>query len=293
VTGNIANIGDVVKPAEILINRIADATGVLFKPHQMIREAKAQTKITVLQAEAEAKAALIRTQSDIESQAIRDRAAQRIVHEAILEQNNIENITEKALLLVDTAKITEESLTDNAWLTHFYDHAKTINDEYMQMFWAKILEEEAIEAKSFSRKAINILHEMCKEDVIDFQHLCYFMFSDILFIYHINTDFLELHNLSFNKLVNLETLGLIKLDNINGFSTIFDDQKINLKCSKKNYMTLNLGESKTMSVGKVILTEAGHSLSKIETRFPSSLIKSICLGQWQKLGYNPKPFFNV
>jgi len=67
---SLISLGDLSKPATILIEKISDAVGGIAKPWQTVRVAKA-----------EAKADLIRAESRIEISEIERRALARIVRE--------------------------------------------------------------------------------------------------------------------------------------------------------------------------------------------------------------------
>jgi hypothetical protein len=82
---NIINLGDLSKPATVLIEKISDATGGIFKPWQIKRVAKA-----------EAEADEIKAVSKLEITHLQHRALQRFIYEEAKKQKNIEDITRKA-----------------------------------------------------------------------------------------------------------------------------------------------------------------------------------------------------
>lgn len=82
----LVNLGELSKPATVLIERISDAVGGIAKPWQVKRVAKA-----------EAEADLIRAQAKIEISDMEQRALIRMVHEEGRKQENIESITAKAI----------------------------------------------------------------------------------------------------------------------------------------------------------------------------------------------------
>jgi hypothetical protein len=46
----IAKLGDLSKPATVLIEKISDAVGGIFKPYQIVRVAKAEAEANRIQA---------------------------------------------------------------------------------------------------------------------------------------------------------------------------------------------------------------------------------------------------
>jgi hypothetical protein len=51
--GPLSNLGDLTKPATILIEKISEAVGGIFKPYQMVRVAKAEAEVGRIQAGAQ------------------------------------------------------------------------------------------------------------------------------------------------------------------------------------------------------------------------------------------------
>ena len=96
------NLGDLTKPATVLIEKISDAIGGIFKPHQIRR---------IAQAEAEAEG--IRAVSQLEITALQDRAISRFFIEEAKKQYNIETITSKALPLLEVGAIPQNIEDDS------------------------------------------------------------------------------------------------------------------------------------------------------------------------------------
>ena len=83
--GSLINLGELSKPATVLIEKISDAVGGIAKPWQIKRVANA-----------EAEAEKIKTLAQIEITDIQQRALVRMVREEGIQQENIESITEVA-----------------------------------------------------------------------------------------------------------------------------------------------------------------------------------------------------
>ena len=82
----LINIGELSKPATVLIEKISGAVGGIFEPYQIIRKTKA-----------EAEAKIIEEKADIEVTDIQRRAFKRFLKEEERKQKNIEEIAQKAL----------------------------------------------------------------------------------------------------------------------------------------------------------------------------------------------------
>src|SRR5437868_3657083 len=115
----IANIGDLAKPIDTLISKIADATGAVFQPWQTKRVAKA-----------EAEAETIKALEQLNRDGIVRRTAERLFAEEIKKQENAESIIGKALpSIADDSKPQD---IENDWLLNFFEHAKLVSDDEMQ-----------------------------------------------------------------------------------------------------------------------------------------------------------------
>lgn len=53
MTNNLINLGKLSKPATVLIEKISDAVGGIFKPYQIVRVAKAESEANRIQAESQ------------------------------------------------------------------------------------------------------------------------------------------------------------------------------------------------------------------------------------------------
>ena len=85
-SNSLLNLGDLSKPADILIKKISKGIGGFFEPFQIKRLAKA-----------EAAAAVIKAQSDIQINDLKYRAVHRWIEEIARDQQNMEVITAKAV----------------------------------------------------------------------------------------------------------------------------------------------------------------------------------------------------
>jgi hypothetical protein len=90
MSGGLINLGELSKPATVLIEKISDAIGGIFRPYQIRRIS-----------EAEAEAEKLRAVSQIEITALQERAIRRFFVEEAKKQYNIETITGKALPLLE------------------------------------------------------------------------------------------------------------------------------------------------------------------------------------------------
>ncbi len=108
--------GDLSKPAIVLIEKISDATGGIFRPYQIKRVAKAE-------------AAKLRALADLEISDIQQRALVRLVHEEGKKQENIERITTQSIKEL-TQDVKPEKIADD-WIAHFFDKCRLVSDAHL------------------------------------------------------------------------------------------------------------------------------------------------------------------
>src|SRR5205823_8902682 len=117
--GALVNLGELSKPATVLIEKISDAIGAVFLPHQIKRVAKA-----------EAEAEKIRVFTQIEINDIQQRALIRMIQDEGKKQENIEAISAKAIGDLEPSAKPEQ--LQNDWLSNFFDKCKLVSDQEMQ-----------------------------------------------------------------------------------------------------------------------------------------------------------------
>lgn len=104
---SVINLGDLAKPATVLIEKVSNAVGVLYEPRKIKNLAGAE-------AEAEKIKALVR----IELNEIQQRGIERLVHQEARKQENIESITAQASTALPPDAKTKDLEED--WVAHFF-----------------------------------------------------------------------------------------------------------------------------------------------------------------------------
>ena len=206
-TISLGNVGDLSKPVTVLIEKVANAVGVLYEPRRIKEKAKA-----------EAEAQEILALEEVKVDELKYRTMHRLVHEELGKQNNMESIIGKAIPSVsDEAK--PDKIEDD-WIANFFDKCRLISDHEMQALWAKILAGEANSPGKFSKKTVNLVANLDKSDAEAFTKLCRFGISRDRFyplIYDLEQSIYSDNGILFVTLSNLESIGLIKFDPLNGF----------------------------------------------------------------------------
>ena len=140
---SLINFGELSKPATVLIEKVSNAVGGIFKPWHIVRVA-----------EAEAKAKQIREVAQIRVTALHRRAIHRFLEEEGKRQSNIEKITQKALTFLEEHS-SPQNIEDD-WITNFFDKCRIVSNEDMQQLWSRVLAGEANAPGAFSKRTVNL-----------------------------------------------------------------------------------------------------------------------------------------
>ena len=203
---SLINIGELSRPATVLVEKISDAVGGIFKPYQIVRVAKA-----------EAQADRVRADSQIEISDLQRRAFHRFLEEEAKKQKNIEDITQKALPMLEES--SRPSDVEDDWITNFFDRCRLVSDTDMQGLWSKILAGESNSPGTYSKRTINVVSTLDQYDAVLFLQLCSFGL-DIQgltpLIYDESESIYNNNGIDLSTLRHLEAIGLISYE-LNGF----------------------------------------------------------------------------
>ena len=275
---SLIDFGKLSKPASVLIEKISDAVGGIYKPYQMVRCAKA-----------EAEAEKIRAVSQIEITDLQRRALNRFVSEEAQRQFNIEEITRQAIPLLSATATPEKIEKD--WIANFFDKSRLISDQEMQRLWANILAGEANVPGSFSKRTVNLLGDLDKSDAELFTSLCGFAWSIgiiTLLILDFQNSIYNNNGINFNSLCHLDSLGLIKFEIAEyrrlglpkQFAIFYFERPVTLIMSK--------GENNELKIGRVLLTKAGEELAVVCGATPVEGFFEYVYDKWAVAGLVPK-----
>ena len=258
---DLGNVGDLSKPATVLLEKVSDAIGGLARPWQIKR---------IAQAEAVAKR--MRAESEVEVSNLLSRAGNRFIAEQTRIQLNIEGITKRAL-----PNLTEDSSPEDVeddWIVNFLDKCKNISENDMQALWSRILAGEANNPGSFSRRTVNLVADLESSDAELFSKYCSYMWlshadSELHpFIFDFGNDVYTRKNISYASALHLQSLGLITL----GFDllgTIGRHTGFTLNLPEKSRLSyfgrdvdLHLRDGR-LHIGNVLFTQAGKDLSTV------------------------------
>lgn len=273
--GFLINLGDLSKPATVLVEKISDALGGYFKPYQIKRVAKA-----------EAEAEIIKAQAQIEVTELQRRTLERFVAEEAKKQENIEKITEKAIPeLEDSAK--PQNIEDD-WITNFFDKCRIISDNEMQSLWAKVLSGEGNSPGSYSKRTVNLLSSLDKSDAHLFTSLCGFgwLIREVTpLIFDFEEPVYNEKGINFDSLTHLDDIGLVSLENVVSYKVGVLSKKIVTRYFGTSYiLEFKNQQNNDLNIGKVVLTKTGEQLCKICGSKPVDGFTNYVFKMWEKKG---------
>ena len=263
---SLVNLGDLSKPAVVLIEKISDAIGGLFAPWQTRRNAAAERDAMVIRAKAKERFATIEAISDIQITDLHRRATNRLLDEEARRQKNIEDITAGAL--PNLKENASPDSIENDWLVNFFEKCRIVSDNQMQGLWSRILAGEANTPGTFSKRTVNFLSDLDKAEAELFTTLCGFVWYvssiPIPFVLDEKNDIYAAHGINFYALDQLDGIGLVQfrttghvlhMDQFSGVTPSYYGKTMVLDMSKV--------ANKTLNIGKVLLTKTGEELVPI------------------------------
>lgn len=180
----LMNIGDLAEPATTLIEKIADATSILYEPKHIVEVAKAQAEASKIQAASEieiaktkAEVAKIQAESEVEITDLHRRAAQRWIAEQGQQQESIEGTIIKAIPQLN--EDANPNAMDDDWIIKFFDKCRLVTDDKVQDLWASILAGEANSVGSYSPKTLTTLADMNEKALRLFNTFCSLCFVNL------------------------------------------------------------------------------------------------------------------
>ncbi len=255
-SNSLINLGDLTKPADTLIEKISDAVGVLYEPHQIRRVAKAK-----------ADAALTEAKSEIEITDLHQRAARRWIGEEAQRQKNMEDITAKAVpQLNENAK--PDSIADD-WIVNFFDKSRIVSDNEMQELWSRVLAGEANVSGTYSKRTVNFLSDFDKTEADLFTRFCGFVWvlSGVrdLVMFDERARIYNRHGIDFDGLIHLDSIGLIQFGATKmtwdylpkRFSVAYYDRPLTLEMPRDGGNELVFGMAKLTRIGQELAPICG------------------------------------
>ena len=274
---DLINFGDLTKPADTLIKKVSNAVGGFFAPYQIQRLAKA-----------EAAAAVIEAQSQIEITDLHRRAVRRFIEEEAQYQKNMEDVTAKVLPHLNE-NAAPDSIKDD-WIVNFFDKSRIVSDNEMQDLWARILAGEANAPGTYSQRTVNFLSDLDKAEADLFTKLCGFVLEiagPVPLVFDVQAKIYNRHGIDFMSLQHLESIGLIKFNNLSGFVRQGLPKKFFLAYGGRRLaLEMPKDTDNNLGIGKTLLTRIGTELLPICGTKSVEGFREYVKDQWKE--YLPK-----
>lgn len=269
----LINIGELSKPATVLIEKVSAAIGVLYEPRRIRKEA-----------EAKADAALIEAESRITIGDLERRALARFVVEQTREQKNIEDITTKAFPSLDAT--SDPSAIDEDWISDFFSKCRRVSNEEMQSLWARLLAGEANKPGTVSKRTIDFVAAMDRSDAEIFARLCRFSANslEVTLIFDTSHQILAKNGLTWADLSHMDTVGLIQLEELSGFVRLGFPETFRMAVAGEiiDFRIKEHNGKRQISTGKVLLTRIGLELRRFVHFEPADGLYDYCIENWLK-----------
>lgn len=271
---SLINLGDLSKPATVLIEKVSAAVGIVFEPRRLKRMARAEVEVEKIKALAR-----------IELSDIEQRAIERFVSQETRKQENIERITAQAAESLPPD--ADVQALEEDWVAHFFKQCDTVSDKEMQTLWARLLSGEASKPGTYSKRTVEFISTMDKGDAELFTKLCTFVWmigGPTLVISDVDHDIYLKNGITFNALKHLDSIGLISFESMSGYSRL----KLPKYCTLFYYgrpttLEFQLDEN-TLPIGKALLTNIGQELVSLSGSSNSSEFYDYVLDTWHAQG---------
>ena len=250
----LINLGELSKPATLLVEKVCNAVGIIYEPTRIKRMARA-----------EAESEKIKTVARIELSEIEHRALERFVHQEARKQENIEQITaQAATALPDSAKV--EKLEED-WVAYFFKQCDTVSDKEMQSLWARLLSGEANNPGTFSKRTVDFISAVDKKDAALFTTFCQFLWvvGDVTpLIFEPTNEIYKKHGITFDSLKHLDAIGLISFESISNYlRTGFGNYHHVFYYGRRTLIEFSADENNQIDTGHALLTSIGKELVPI------------------------------
>ena len=271
----LIDLGDLSKPATVLVEKVCNAVGIIFEPTRIKRNARA-----------EAEASKIAALAQIELKEIERRALERLVHQEARKQENIESITSQAAgALPPNANV--EAL-DEDWVAHFFKQCDTVSDKEMQSLWSRLLVGEATTPGTFSKRTVDFVSTIDKKDAALFTSFCQFawMLGELCpLLYDVQNEIYTKHGINFVSLKHLDSIGLISFESVSGYQRQgFGKYGQTFYYGRPTLLEFPADTGNSLEIGHVLFTATGRELAPICGSEMNQAFYEYVIDHWFKRG---------
>jgi Protein of unknown function (DUF2806) len=246
-------------------------------------------------ADAEAYAIVTKAEADARAKGLESRAFVRLKKRETRRQNNIEQITEKAVLHLPPPEQVSDERVNEDWTSRFFEECQDISDAQMQQIWAKILAGEVARPGSFSPRTLTVVRDLTTKDAILFARLCSFIwhlpgwFHPTPIIMNFQASEVVEAGLYFSNLVHLKSIGLVEFSP----SPMYLVQPARTEFSpsyfgKVHQLRCTTGEQQPL-IGCTVFTAVGIELVNTLEPVQNERYERLALDCWHQHGWIEAP----
>lgn len=273
--GSLINLGDLSKPATVLVEKVCNAVGVIYEPTRIRRKAAA-----------EADASKIAALATLELREIEQRALERLVHQEARKQENIESITSQAAAALPSSANVDQ--LDEDWVAHFFKQCDTVSDKKMQSLWSRLLAGEATAPGTFSKRTVDFVSTIDKKDAALFTTFCQYawMLGDLCpLIYDVKNEIYTKQGINFSTLKHLDAIGLISFESTSGYQRQgFGKYTHAFYYGRPTLIEFPADTGNNLTLGHVLLTSTGRELAPICGSVMNPDFYEYVISQWHGRG---------
>jgi uncharacterized repeat protein (TIGR03899 family) len=165
MTNPLVNLDNLTEPFTKLIEVVSAGMGTLYAPFGTVRQAKADAKAKVILAKA-----------DTEILSLQQRAVHRLQYTESRRQANLERIAVEASQALPN--VVSGEAVDEDWILQFFENAQDVCDAEMQKLWGRLLAGEVASPGGYSKRTLQFLKTMSKDEALAFVKYCGFAFAN-------------------------------------------------------------------------------------------------------------------
>jgi len=251
---SIINLGDLAKPATVLIEKVSNAVGVLYEPRRIRKKA-----------EAEAEAEKIKALAGIELTEIQQRGIERLVQQEARKQENIESITAQAASQLPPNANTEALEED--WIAHFFDKCEKVSNKEMQSLWSRLLAGEATTPGTYSKRTVDFVATMDRKDAelfTKFSQFTWMIGEPTPLVFDASDEIYTKNGINFSSLKHLDSIGLISFESVSGYKRRgYGKNTVIFYFGQPTLVEFPKEKENEIEIGKTLFTQAGKELVAI------------------------------
>lgn len=269
------------KPLNTVVEKVSGAIGALYEPTGIRRKAEAQADAQTIK--------------ESQETGLTKEELMALKKDATISKRKLENrtaIMEQAIPMFDSEKANPDNV-DPDWFMEFSERSGKVSNRELQIIWANILAGEVNKAGSFSLQTLNTIAMIDKRIAQNFEILLRFASdgdNEKAVFWPMDNELPKGYQLSYEQIMELQSLGMICFNNLGWMDTTSDPQK---SCFIYSFAGLTFKvdlkprteNEKSVETSKILLTETGEQLASVCERQPDPIAFQFIISQLRKKGY--------